>query len=55
VEECAARLTELGYLDADGVTAVLERARAIALEHRGKALGMPMPEPDDEEGRVYAG
>ena len=55
VEECAARLTELGYLDTDGVAAVREKARATALEHRGKALGMPMPEPDDEEGRVYAG
>ena len=31
-----------------------EQARATALEHRGKVLGMPMPEPDDEEGRVYA-
>jgi TPP-dependent pyruvate/acetoin dehydrogenase alpha subunit len=54
VQECAARLTELGYLDADGVAAVREQARATALEHRGKVLGMPMPEPDDEEGRVYA-
>jgi TPP-dependent pyruvate/acetoin dehydrogenase alpha subunit len=54
VEECAARLTELGYLDADGVAAVREQARATALEHRGRAMAMPMPEPDDEEGRVYA-
>jgi pyruvate dehydrogenase E1 component alpha subunit len=54
VEECAGRLVELGYLDADGVAAVREQARATALEHRAMALGMPMPEPDDEEGRVYA-
>ena len=54
VEECAARLIELGFLDADGVAAVREQARATALEHRDKALGMPMPEPDDEEDRVYA-
>jgi hypothetical protein len=33
---------------------VQERARQTALEHRNRALGMPMPEPDDEEGRVYA-
>ena len=54
VEECAGRLIEAGFLDADGVTAVQEQARKTALEHRTKALGMPMPEPDDEEGRVYA-
>ena len=54
VEECAGRLIELGLLDPDGVAAVKERARATALEHRNKVLGMPMPEPDDEEGRVYA-
>ena len=54
VEECAARLIELGFLDADGVAAVQEQAAPTALEHRDKALGMPMPEPDDEEGRVYA-
>jgi TPP-dependent pyruvate/acetoin dehydrogenase alpha subunit len=54
VEECGARLVELDYLDADGVAAVREQARATALQHRGMALGMPMPEPDDEEGRVYA-
>jgi TPP-dependent pyruvate/acetoin dehydrogenase alpha subunit len=55
VQEAGARLVELGILDADGVLAVLERARDIALEHRNKALGMPMPEPDHEEARVYAG
>src|SRR6266568_2826437 len=54
VEECAARLVELGFLDLDGVAAVQAQARETALEHRNKALGMPMPEPDDEEGRVYA-
>src|SRR6201995_4289113 len=41
VEECAARVPELGYLDADGVAAVRDQARATALEHRGKALAMP--------------
>ena len=45
---------QVTYLDAEGVAAVREQARAIALEHRNKALEMPMPEPDDEEGRVYA-
>ena len=54
VQECAGRLIELGYLDSGGVAAVREQARTIALEHRNKALEMPMPEPDDEEGRVYA-
>ena len=54
VEECGARLIELGFLDSDGVAAVRAQARATALEHRNKALEMPMPEPDDEEGRVYA-
>jgi len=54
VEECAGRLIELGFLDSDGAAAVQERARQTALEHRNRALGMPMPEPDDEEGRVYA-
>ena len=54
VQECADRLIELGFLDSDGVTAVKEQAHQTALEHRDKVLGMPMPEPDDEEGRVYA-
>ena len=48
------QLIELGFLDPDGAAAVKEQARATALEHRNKALGMPMPEPDNEEGRVYA-
>ena len=30
------------------------QARKTALEHRNKVLGMPMPEPDHEEDRVYA-
>ena len=55
VHEAGAVLVELGFLDADGVAAVLARARETALEHRNKVLGMPMPEPDSEEGRVYAG
>ena len=54
VEECAGRLIELGFLDSEGVATVREQARQTALEHRNMALGMPMPEPDDEEGRVYA-
>jgi hypothetical protein len=54
VEECGARLVELGFLDEDGVAAVQAQARKTALEHRNKVLDMPMPEPDDEEGRVYA-
>jgi TPP-dependent pyruvate/acetoin dehydrogenase alpha subunit len=54
VRECAGRLIELGFLDSDGVTAVQEQAYQTALEHRNKVLGMPMPEPDDEESRVYA-
>ena len=53
MEECAARLTELGYLDGRRRGGPGE-GPGTALEHRGKALGMPMPEPDDEEGRVYA-
>jgi pyruvate dehydrogenase E1 component alpha subunit len=55
VREAGSVLVELGFLDADGVAAVLARARETALEHRSKVLGMPMPEPDSEEGRVYAG
>ena len=54
VEECGARLVELGFLDSDGVAAVKAQARKTALEHRNKVLGMPMPEPDNEEDRVYA-
>jgi pyruvate dehydrogenase E1 component alpha subunit len=54
VEETGARLVELGFLDSDAVTAVRAQARKTALEHRNKVLGMPMPEPDHEEGRVYA-
>jgi pyruvate dehydrogenase E1 component alpha subunit len=55
VQEAAARLVELGILDDDGVVAVFKRAHDTALEHRNKVLGMPMPEPDSEEDRVYAG
>ena len=54
VQECGARLVEMGFLDEEGVAAVQAQAREIALEHRNKVLDMPMPEPDDEEGRVYA-
>jgi pyruvate dehydrogenase E1 component alpha subunit len=54
VEETGARLVELGFLDSGGVTAVRAQARKTALEHRNKVLGMPMPEPDHEEDRVYA-
>jgi TPP-dependent pyruvate/acetoin dehydrogenase alpha subunit len=54
VEECGARLVEFGFLDSDGVAAVRAQARKTALEHRNRVLAMPMPEPDDEEGRVYA-
>ena len=54
VQECGTRLIELGFLDSDGVAAIREQARATALEHRNRALEMPMPAPDDEEGRVYA-
>ena len=54
VEECGARLVELGFLDEDGVTAVKAQARKTALEHRNKVLGMPLPEPSGEEDRVYA-
>ena len=54
LEECAARLIEQGFLDEDGVAAVRAQARATALDHRNKVLGMPLPEPSDEEDRVYA-
>jgi pyruvate dehydrogenase E1 component alpha subunit len=54
VEECGARLIELGFLDEDGVTAVKARARQTALEHRNKVLGMPLPDPGTVEDGVYA-
>ena len=54
VQECAARLIELGFLDQDGVAAVLAKARATALEQRAKVLSMPMPDPSTVEDGVYA-
>jgi TPP-dependent pyruvate/acetoin dehydrogenase alpha subunit len=54
VEECAGRLVELGFLDEEGVAAVRSQARATALEHRDKVLGMPMPDPATVEDGVYA-
>ena len=55
VELFAAKLQELGFATAEEVATMREQARQEAIEARKKALGDPMPTPDDEEARVYAG
>jgi pyruvate dehydrogenase E1 component alpha subunit len=54
VEEAAAKLTDLGYLDADGVAEIRETARKRALDARVRALAEPMPDPSTVEEGVYA-
>jgi pyruvate dehydrogenase E1 component alpha subunit len=55
VELFAAKLQELGIATAEEVATMREQARQEAIEARKKALGDPMPTPEDEEARVYAG
>src|SRR4051812_30710405 len=50
----AARLQEWGYATAEDIQAIRDDARRIGIEARKKALSDPMPEPDNEEDRVYA-
>jgi pyruvate dehydrogenase E1 component alpha subunit len=54
VEQAAAELIELGYLDADGVAEIKATARKRALEARARALTEPMPDPSTVEEGVYA-
>jgi TPP-dependent pyruvate/acetoin dehydrogenase alpha subunit len=54
VELFAAKLQELGFADADEIAAMRDEARKKGIEARKKALADPMPEPDNEEERVYA-
>jgi pyruvate dehydrogenase E1 component alpha subunit len=54
VELFANRLGELGFATDDEVTAMRDEARKIGIEARKKALSDPMPQPDNEEERVYA-
>jgi len=54
VEQAAAELIELGYLDADGVAEIKGTARNQALEARARALTEPMPDPSTVEEGVYA-
>jgi pyruvate dehydrogenase E1 component alpha subunit len=54
VELFAARLTELGFATADEIAAMRDDARKKGIEARKKALSDPMPQPDNEEERVYA-
>jgi TPP-dependent pyruvate/acetoin dehydrogenase alpha subunit len=54
VELFAARIQELGFADADEVAAMREEARQQGIQARKKSLSDPMPQPDNEEARVYA-
>jgi TPP-dependent pyruvate/acetoin dehydrogenase alpha subunit len=55
VEIFAARLVELGFATADEITQIKDEVRQKAIEARAKVMADPMPEPDNEEARVYAG
>jgi TPP-dependent pyruvate/acetoin dehydrogenase alpha subunit len=54
VELFAAKLRELGFATDEEITAMRDEARRKGIEARKKALADPMPEPDNEEERVYA-
>ena len=54
VDLFGARLQELGFATADEVAAMREEARQVGIQARKKSLSDPMPEPDNEEERVYA-
>jgi TPP-dependent pyruvate/acetoin dehydrogenase alpha subunit len=54
VELFAARLVELGFATEDEIVAMRDAARRKGIEARKKALSDPMPQPDNEEERVYA-
>jgi TPP-dependent pyruvate/acetoin dehydrogenase alpha subunit len=54
VELFAQRLQELGHATAEEVAQIRADAHRQAIEARKKVLGDPMPEPDEEEERVYA-
>ena len=54
VELFAVKLRELGLASADDITAMREEARRAGIDARKKALGDPVPVPDNEEERVYA-
>src|SRR6266508_5254361 len=50
----ATRLVELGLATEDEIVARRDEARRKGIEARKKALSDPMPQPDNEEERVYA-
>ncbi len=54
VELFATRLVELGFATEDEIVAMRDEARRKGIEARKKALSDPMPQPDNEEERVYA-
>jgi pyruvate dehydrogenase E1 component alpha subunit len=54
VELFAAKLQELGFATEDEIAAMRDEARRKGIEARKKALADPMPQPDNEEERVYA-
>ena len=54
VDLFAKRLGELGFATDDEITAIRDEVRKIGIEARKKALSDPMPQPDNEEDRVYA-
>jgi len=54
VELFAARLQELGFATAEDIIAMRDEARRAGIDARKKALSDPMPQPDNEEERVYA-
>jgi pyruvate dehydrogenase E1 component alpha subunit len=54
VELFAARLQEWEYATAEDIVAMRDEARRIGIEARKKSLSDPMPQPDNEEERVYA-
>ena len=47
-------MVELGFATEDEIVAMRDEARRKGIEARKKALSDPMPQPDNEEERVYA-
>src|SRR3954447_15631270 len=54
VELFAARVVGWGYATEDEITVMRDEAHKKGIEARKKALSDPMPQPDNEEERVYA-
>ncbi|HEX9998948.1 MAG TPA: thiamine pyrophosphate-dependent enzyme, partial [Actinoplanes sp.] len=51
----ARQLTEAGFATEEEIAVIREEARQQAIAARKKSLSDPMPVPDREEERVYAG